>query len=214
MTAAVTESRFSEELRRATGRSHGDAQHSPFMSALFAGELEFRRYANLVAQYFHIYGALEERAVALGGTTAEAFIEPSLTRIPAIEADLRHFLGGGWRSEIRPLVTTLEYVGRILDARPEQFVAHHYVRYMGDLSGGQIIGRLIARVYEFPDGLGTAAYRFDGIDSPKRFKDDYRARLDALPWGDAERQQVIDEAIAAFACNRALFADLESSLRD
>lgn len=207
MTAAVTESRFSEELRKATGRSHGDAQHSPFMSALFAGELECRRYANLVAQYFYIYGALEERAVALGGTTAEAFIEPSLTRIPAIEADLRHFLGGGWRSEIRPLVTTLEYVGRILDARPEQFVAHHYVRYMGDLSGGQHIARVIQKQFAL-ESEGLAFYDFSELGDLDGFKDSYRSRLDAAGWSAAERRLVTDETLRAYDLNTRLLQEL------
>jgi heme oxygenase len=207
MTAAVTETNFSDELRRATGRSHGDAQHSPFMSALFAGELPRGRYANLVAQYFYIYGALEERGMALENTTAAAFIDSGLTRIPGIEADLRYFLGPGWRSEIRPLVTTLEYVGRILDATPEQFVAHHYVRYLGDLSGGQHIAKVIKRQFTL-ESAGLAFYDFTQLGDPDAFKNAYRARLDAAEWDNAGRAAVIAEALRAYDLNTRLLQEL------
>jgi len=207
MTAAATETNFSDELRKATGRSHGDAQHSPFMSALFAGELQPVSYANLVAQYFYIYGALEERGAALEHTAAGAFIHSALTRIRAIEADLRHFLGAGWRSEIRPLVTTLEYVGRILDATPAQFVAHHYVRYLGDLSGGQHIARVIKKQFSL-NGAGLAFYEFSDLGDLDAFKNAYRAKLDEAPWDTADRATVIDEALRAYDLNTRLLEEL------
>lgn len=207
MTAAITETSFSEELRKATGRSHGDAQHSPFMTALFAGELDTARYANLVAQYFYIYGALEDRAAALDGTRAAAFAEPGLARIPSIQADLRHFLGAGWRSEIRPLVTTLEYVGRILDATPEQFVAHHYVRYLGDLSGGQHIAKVIKKQFGL-DSAGLAFYDFAELGELDVFKNGYRAALDRAGWDAEARRMVIDEALRAYDLNTRLLQEL------
>lgn len=207
MTAAATETNFSDELRKSTGRSHGDAQHSRFMSALFAGELESASYANLVAQYFYIYGALEERGAALAATSAGAFIDPGLTRIPAIEADLRHFLGAGWRSEIRPLVTTLEYVGRILDATPEQYVAHHYVRYLGDLSGGQHIAKVIKKQFAL-DGAGLAFYDFEQLGDLDAFKNSYRAKLDNAGWDSGSRATVIDEALRAYDLNTRLLKEL------
>ncbi len=208
MTAAVTETSFSEELRKATGRSHGDAQHSPFMSALFAGELDAARYANLVAQYFYIYGAIEEREHALSETSASAFADPGLARIPAIEADLRHFLGAGWRSQIRPLITTLEYVGRVLEATPEEFVAHHYVRYLGDLSGGQHIAKVIQKQFSLNSGAGLAFYDFSALGDLDAFKVAYRSKLDAAGWDADARRVVINEALRAYDLNTRLLQEL------
>ena len=62
-------------------------------------------------------------------------------------------------------------------------------------------------LHELPDGLGTSAYRFEEIDSPKRFKDEYRGRLDALPWDNDERERVAHEAVHAFTTNTAIFHD-------
>lgn len=208
MTPVTTETSFSDELRNATGRSHGDAQHSTFMTALFRGELEPARYANLVAQYFYIYGAIEERAHALANDpVAGAFIDARLNRIDAIEADLRHFLGLGWRSEIKPLVVTLEYVTRILDATPEQFVAHHYVRYLGDLSGGQHIARVIQKHFAL-EGSGLAFYDFAELGDPDAFKQAYRASLDAAGFSPESRAAVIEEALAAYDLNTRVLQDL------
>jgi hypothetical protein len=56
------------------------------------------------------------------------------------------------------------------------FFVHHYTRYLGDLSGGQAIGRILARTFGPENGDGTSFYRFDVV--PKPYEDAYRARLD------------------------------------
>ena len=80
---------------------------------------------------------------------------------------------------------------------PAGYVAHHYTRYLGDLSGGQVIGRRMAELLGEPE-RGTAFYRFAEIQQPKRFKDEYRRLLDAAPWDDDESGRVIDEVRVAY----------------
>jgi hypothetical protein len=70
-------------------------------------------------------------------------------------------------------------------------VAHHYTRYLGDLSGGQAIGRIIGREFGLDGGVGTAFYSFSEVPKPKLYKDAYRARLDALPLDDVQRARVL-----------------------
>ena len=55
------------------------------------------------------------------------------------------------------------YVERLawLDERDAPLlVAHSYVRYLGDLSGGQVLGRVVAGALRLGDGRGTAFYTF------------------------------------------------------
>ncbi len=59
------------------------------------------------------------------------------------------------------------------------YVAHHYTRYLGDLSGGQAIGRILDRDFDL-GGRGISFYSFESVPKPKPYKDAYRARLDAL----------------------------------
>ena len=83
-----------------------------------------------------------------------------------------------------PLPATAEYIARLNDIEATKDVArllaHHYVRYLGDLSGGQVIGRMMQRHYGVSDECVTF-YRFAEIPKTKPYKDNYRAALDVLP---------------------------------
>jgi len=51
-------------------------------------------------------------------------------------------------------------------------LAHAYVRYLGDLSGGQIIGGRIKRAYGLKEQQGTAFYDFSSKGSRSGFESD------------------------------------------
>jgi heme oxygenase len=203
---------FSQALRERTWGSHGDSEGADFMKDLMEGRGTREDYIALVAQHFFIYEALEQAASQFeDDATARPFISPQLTRLPAIEADLTFLLGDDWRDQISPLPTTERYVRRIREIALEGwsggFIAHHYTRYLGDLSGGQFIGRLMARRFGFETN-GIGFYLFDDIADPAAFKDVYREQLDAAPWDAAEQERVIDEVLLAYRFNTELFEDL------
>lgn len=55
-------------------------------------------------------------------------------------------------------------------------LAHSYVRYLGDLSGGQIISERVRRVYDLKkDGGGTAFYNFPTAGQHAKVVDETRA---------------------------------------
>jgi heme oxygenase len=144
---------------------------------------------------------------------AAAFITPQLTRLPALEADLLYLLGDDWRESIAPLPTTVRYVERIRSVASTWsggFIAHHYTRYLGDLSGGQIIRTLMQRQFGFETN-GVGFYLFDQIAKPKEFKDVYRSQLDSVDWSEEERERVIDEVMIAYRFNTDLFLDLATA---
>jgi heme oxygenase (biliverdin-producing, ferredoxin) len=82
------------------------------------------------------------------------------------------------------------------------------VRYLGDLSGGQHIARIVRRALALDGGPGTAFYEFPGLGDLDAFKDVYRAALDALPVDDAGAARIVAEARWAFAAHAALFDEL------
>ncbi|MFZ2965252.1 MAG: biliverdin-producing heme oxygenase [Rhodoglobus sp.] len=206
---------FSQALRERTWTSHGDSEGAEFMHDLMTGKGTREDYIALVAQHYFIYEALEAAAARFADdATAAVFIAPQLTRLPAIEADLAFLLGDDWRETVSALPTTVRYVARIQEITAEGwaggFIAHHYTRYLGDLSGGQAIRKLMQRQFGFETN-GVGFYLFDQIADPKSFKQTYRHQLDAVDWDEAERERVIDEVVAAYRFNTELFVDLSAA---
>ena len=206
---------FSQALRERTWGSHGDSEGADFMKDLMTGKGTREDYIALVAQHYFIYAAIESAAeVFAGDPEAAPFIAPQLTRLPAIEDDLEFLIGADWREQISPLPTTVRYVQRIEEVAAEGwaggFIAHHYTRYLGDLSGGQFIRKLMQRQFGFETN-GVGFYLFDQIASPKEFKETYREQLDAVGWDAAQSDRVISEVLLAYSFNTDLFVDLSAA---
>ncbi|WP_294982029.1 heme oxygenase (biliverdin-producing) [uncultured Microbacterium sp.] len=205
---------FSTALRERSRTAHSGSEHAGFMDDLMRGRGTRDDYVALVAQHWFIYEALEAAAETMrDDPIAAPFISEKLTRLPAIESDLAFLIGDDWRERIAPLPTTTRYVERIREVGaswPGGFVAHHYTRYLGDLSGGLFIGKLMARQFGFETN-GIGFYLFDEIADPAAFKDVYREQLDAVAWDAAERERVIDEVLAAYQFNTDLFVDLATA---
>ncbi|MGV8885858.1 MAG: heme oxygenase (biliverdin-producing) [Microbacteriaceae bacterium] len=205
---------FSQALRERTRSGHSASEGASFMDDLMTGKGSRDDYIAMVAQHFFIYEALESAAAAMADdAVARSFISPHLTRLPALQADLQFLLGDEWRDQISPLPTTAAYVERINTTAATWsggFVAHHYTRYLGDLSGGQIIRTLMQRQFGFETN-GVGFYLFDQIAKPKQFKEHYREQLDAVAWDAEERERVIDEVMIAYRFNTELFVDLAAA---
>ena len=203
---------FSQALRERTWSGHGESEGAGFMSDLMTGKGTRDDYVALVAQHYFVYDALESAAAVFAGDAVAApFVTDQLTRLPALEADLGFLLGDGWRDAIAPLASTERYVGRIREIADTRwaggFVAHHYTRYLGDLSGGQIMRRSLAEHYSLPDGA-LSFFAFPAIPKLKPFKDEYRRMLDSVPLDEPAKNRVTDEARLAFDLNTALFGEL------
>jgi heme oxygenase len=203
---------FSTLLRERSSGAHSASEGEGFMSGLLKGEGTRDDYVSLVAQHYFIYRALEGAAERMAADPIAApFITDRLTRLPALEADLEFLIGPDWAETVRPLPTTARYVARIEEVGttwPGGFIAHHYTRYLGDLSGGIFIGRVMQRRFGFETN-GVGFYVFDDIADPRAFKDVYREQLDAVPWDEEERERVVDEVLRAYRFNTELFQDLE-----
>ncbi|MFJ4169610.1 heme oxygenase (biliverdin-producing) [Paenarthrobacter sp. NPDC089714] len=212
---------LSEDLKSYTAAAHQNAEESSFVAELLAGRLGSRDVGRLLLQNLVIYRALESALASASDGRLRAFHDPALERVPALERDLSVHFGRDWES--RPAVGDL-HVTRAARAYADELtaaggqataylLAHHYVRYLGDLSGGQIISTLVQRHYGMsPDGLSF--YSFDGLGKLKTYKDAYRLRLDGLQLTPEERSDVLAHAFTAFETNRRVFADLMESKDD
>jgi heme oxygenase len=209
----VSPTPFSALIRSASQEQHTEAENSSFMSEMLGGRLGVAAYRRYTEQLWFVYRALERHWDALADDPVTApFVRPELARTTALEADLAHLGGPDWRRELRPLPATAAYATRVdeLGARwPAGYLAHHYTRYLGDLSGGQAIRGVAEKTWGFQrKGDGVRFYVFDRIANPVAFKREYRALLDNVPLDEPEKQRVIDETKRAFALNTAVFAEL------
>ncbi|MGH1563448.1 heme oxygenase (biliverdin-producing) [Mumia sp. DW29H23] len=205
----VPSTALSTLMREGSRAEHTSAENSSFMSDLLEGRSSVERYAVFLRQLAVVYEAIESVGDALASDpVGSAVVDAALVRSAAIEADLRFIAGEDWR-EIPVGAAATAYASQVRETTgdPVRFVAHHYTRYLGDLSGGQAIGRILQREYGLTEG-GVTFYDFPLVPKPKLYKDAYRARLDALPLDDTAKQRVVDEVKAAFALNEALFAEM------
>lgn len=202
---------FSQALRARIGQSAADDEGAVFMTALMTGSGSRDDYVAMISQHYFVYSALEAVAEAMAGDPVAApFISPQLTRLPAIVEDLRFLVGEDWRDRIVPLPATAAYVERIRTVAGTWsggFVAHHYTRYLGDLSGCAIVRTLLQRRFGFETN-GVGFFLYGEIATPSAFRATYREQLDAAGWDDAERDRVIAEVAQAYRLTSELFREL------
>ncbi|MEU6259820.1 biliverdin-producing heme oxygenase [Streptomyces sp. NPDC047043] len=204
---------FSSVIRTASHEQHMEAETSTFMSDLLGGRLGVQAYARYTEQLWFVYEALEAGAERLASDPVTGpFIRPELFRLAALERDLAHLRGAGWRAGLSALPETKAYAARVRECAeqwPGGYIAHHYTRYLGDLSGGQIIRGKAEKTWGFErKGDGVRFYVFEGITNPAAFKRGYRELLDDVRADDLEKQRIVTECKRAFALNSAVFRAL------
>jgi heme oxygenase len=148
---------------------------------------------------------------------AGPFIQPELMRVASLERDLAYLRGAQWRDGLTALPATAEYAARVAECArtwPGGYIAHHYTRYLGDLSGGQIIRGTAEKTWGFArKGDGVRFYVFEDIGNPAAFKRGYRELLDGVLADDLEKQRIVAECRHAFALNTAVFRALGEEFR-
>ncbi|MGC0210482.1 heme oxygenase (biliverdin-producing) [Streptomyces levis] len=204
---------FSTLIRTASREQHEEVRGSTFLSDLLGHKLGVDAFARYTEQLWFVYQALESAAERLAGDpVAGPFVRPELFRTAALEQDLEYLRGPAWRSAIGALPATLEYAGRITECArdwPAGYVAHHYTRYLGDLSGGQIIRDTAEKTWGFArKGDGVRFYVFEEIPNPAAFKRGYWELLDAVPGDELERQRIVAECKRAYELNNGVFLAL------
>jgi heme oxygenase len=201
---------LSEYLREGTAEVHREAERSTFVGRFVNGRLDRDTYSRHLLALHSVYTALEDGLERRReDRRVGAFFLPELWRRSALTTDLTFLRGPEWVNET-PISSARLYAGHLAEIEetiPIRLVAHAYVRYLGDLSGGQMLKRMAARCLGL-NGAGLSFYEFPEISDPPAFKADFRRRLDELSLDDGEREGLLDEATTAFKLNGAIFDEL------
>ncbi len=209
-------SNLATKLREGTKKSHSMAENVGFVKCFLKGVVEKNSYRKLVANLYFVYTAMEEemekqRQHPIVGKIYFA----QLNRKQSLEKDLNYYYGANWQEQVAPSDSAKKYIARIREVSataPELLVAHSYTRYLGDLSGGQILKGIAERAMNLNDGNGTAFYEFPEIADEKEFKVNYRQAMNDLDIDDATADRIVDEANDAFGMNMKMFMELEGNL--
>lgn len=192
---------------------HVEAERTGVIRDLLRGEASRDGYILLLRNLLPAYREMEQglerhRNSPIFATLANY----RLDRAPAIESDLLSLCGRGWRGTIPVLNAADAYAQRIakaVEGDGARLIAHAYTRYLGDLSGGQILQRLLERSLELrPSALSF--YNFPRFTDLAALKADYRNALDQAGALAPDPQAVIEEGAIAFSLNIDLSCAVQS----
>jgi len=209
-------SKLATQLREGTSKSHTMAENVNFIKSFLGGVIDKGSYTEMLSKLYFVYEAIEN---AMEKNKEHEYIKPiyfpELNRTDSLKEDLIFHYGEDWLENVTLSKATLDYVNRInaiSKEKPELLVAHAYTRYLGDLSGGQILKKIAQRSMGLEGSKGLAFYEFKEVSDEAQFKLNYKAALDSLPIKENEASQIIAEANTAFTLNMNIFSELEFNL--
>tara|TARA_B100001996_G_scaffold110652_1_gene83760 strand:- start:69 stop:755 length:687 start_codon:yes stop_codon:yes gene_type:complete len=205
---------LAKDMKEGTKKSHSAAENTKFVAGFLRGVLDPEKYRQLLTNFYYVYDTMEQRIRESTDPLVNMINYPELERVNSLERDLRYYYGPNWRGLQIPSEACNAYcyrINEIANDNPYLLIAHHYTRYIGDLSGGQILKGIAENALNPPRGEGLHFYDFDKIDDAKEFKNGYRATLDALDIDESQVSAIIAEANYAFKLNMHIFDELEGN---
>ena len=141
------------KIKELTWEHHQNAERQAFAKLLISGDISEDLYATYLWNQHKKYDILEAMMAAHG---IFADIGENISRKTLMEADIAEL----WKHDIAPAVvpSTIEYIDHMREIMHdrEKIIAHVYVLFLGDMSGGQMIKKKIpgaGRMYDFGDNV-------------------------------------------------------------
>lgn len=194
-------------LHARIGKAHHQAEGMAFSRALLAGEATPLQLAALIRALLPAYALLEERAPQLATSLGAAAIPwDSLSRRSALEHDVARLAVLPQTPVSSAAAAWLERLALLADQHPHRLMAHVYVRYGGDLSGGQ---QLALQARALLDRQGLPPLEFWEFEHPTPvLKQALHDGFEQLQLSDSQDEALLEEAEAAFLATQRLLAEL------
>ena len=203
-------------LRQETEALHLQAERSGYIREILRKRSSLEGYGLFLGNLEPAYAALEEGLRQHAGLDALAgFDWRSLFRHSAIVNDLSAIKGEAWRDAVKLLPEGQAYADHIALVRttaPHRLLGHAYVRYIGDLSGGQIVKAILTKAPGLSDEMLTF-YDFADIANAETFKTQFRDQLDRIGKTAKLSDDIVDETITAFRLNIDVSHAVEQAVR-
>jgi len=194
---------------------HAEAERTGIIRSLLRGEASRAGYILLLRNLLPAYRAMEHALERHSGSPGIQLLSRyRLARAHAIESDLAALCGARWIEDVPLLAAGEVYAERVAhsaDGDGTRLIAHAYTRYLGDLSGGRILQRLLARSLELRPSELTF-YDFPHFSDLDVLKADYRKALDEAGALASDPQAVVEEGVIAFSMNIDLSCAVEAAM--
>jgi heme oxygenase len=204
-----------EGLRERTKQLHLEAERTGIVADMLRGRARREDYGLLLQNLLPVYRTLEaELAKHAPSPLLGPIVHGELARAAAIEADLQHL--AAQRSELSVLPEAVDYAYAIRQASAgdgSRLIAHAYVRYLGDLSGGQILKRVLAQALDLPPAA-LSFFDFSGIGDLAAFKAQYRMAIDQAGDEIEDFSGIVEEGARAFRLSIELSVALQRAARE
>ncbi|MFL0769184.1 MAG: biliverdin-producing heme oxygenase [Prochlorococcus sp.] len=196
------------KLHARIGKAHHHAEGMAFSRALLDGKATALQLASLLRALAPAYSFLEENAPGLAyALGAEMIPWSDLARSKALQHDISMLTSlpvtpvsvaaGAWQEQLKLLARQA----------PHRLMAHVYVRYGGDLSGGQQLGSQANTILQ---SHGFSSLHFWMFDRPvQELKQGLHDGFEQLKLTDQEETELLEEADVAFQATQRLLAELE-----
>src|SRR6056300_1338594 len=128
-------------IRELTAEKHKEAENHQFSQLLMSGKISASLYASYLFQMIEIYESLEKF-----GSDLNLFLDiGQIKRYNNIKKDLDYFDNEQVEYSKKLLPNTILYKEYLTSIQNDKlkFLAHIYVRHVGDLFGGQMISKKI-----------------------------------------------------------------------
>lgn len=192
-------------LKEATKEIHERAEKHPFVASFVSDRpaLSNRAFCLYLNDTQLVYRALERELLANKKKPAIApLCIETLFREKAIEGDLEKFPSG--RRENSP--SAIGYYNRLASIgkeSPHLLIAHAYVNYLRDLSGGQIVKKYFDKIWPGRNCTTFLTFREYFLENPTvcfpfQIAAEYRELLNALPLNSGEKKEIVEEAFVAY----------------
>jgi heme oxygenase len=194
-------------LHARIGAAHHKAEGMTFSRSLLAGQASPRQLAALIRALAPAYEWIEAQGPLLSAALgAEGFPWADLSRSQALRQDIAELAAVPATPTSAAAAIWLEHLQRLAQQAPHRFMAHVYVRYGGDLSGGQ---QLAEQANAILAGQGLPPLRFWEFQRPiPELKQLLHDAFEQLDLSEVEEEELLEESVVAFLDTQRLLAEL------
>jgi heme oxygenase (biliverdin-producing, ferredoxin) len=193
-------------FRNISGELHATAEKTVFATKLASGDLTLMEYRSYLLAFQNIYSVLESRIKESRSQAVQSLFFPELVRSGAIVMDLEELAASNYQfcseEDLKYQGCAQFYREHLADLDEAKLVAHWYVLYLGNLSGGQMIAGMLKAKYQ-----SFCFYFYDFGTNARELK--ARALGLLSGWPDS-REQVVAEVRLAFKFNIQVLENLGS----